>query len=59
MTDKPFGPTSQRTITVYVELGLVGCRRESTIEVDDDAMDDEIEEMARDEMFNMIEWGWR
>lgn len=47
-----------KTIIVTVSNGLVGCKKESKIEVDDDATDDEIEEHAREEMFNMIEWGW-
>lgn len=47
-----------RLIKVSVSLGLVGCRKESTIEVEDDCDRDEIEQMAREEMFTMIEWGW-
>jgi hypothetical protein len=47
-----------KTIEVTVSIGLVGCKRSSTIEVEDDMTDDEIEEEAREAMFNLIEWGW-
>lgn len=47
-----------RLIKVSVSLGLVGCTKRSTIEVDDECDDITIEEIAREEMFNMIEWGW-
>lgn len=47
-----------KTITVYVETGLVNSRVESTIEVDDAASEQEIEEDAREVMFGLIEWGW-
>lgn len=47
-----------KTIRVTVSLGLVGCRRSETIEVEDDCSEDEIEEMARDTMYSLIEWGW-
>lgn len=47
-----------KTIEVYVGVGLVGCKRTETFEIEADATDNEIEEAARDFMFNMIEWGW-
>jgi hypothetical protein len=47
-----------KEIKVYVAMGLVGCRRERTITVDADMTDDEIEDVARDTMFDIIEWGW-
>ena len=47
-----------RTIVVTVSIGLVGCKKKQEIEVEDDTPDDEIEELAREEMFSMIEWGW-
>lgn len=46
-------------ITVTVSIGLVGCKKTSVIEVEDGSDDEAIEESAKDEMFNMIEWGWR
>ena len=48
-----------KTLEVYVSVGLVGCRRSETIEVEDDATEEEIEEVARETMFSMIEWGWK
>lgn len=45
-------------IRVYVQLGLVGCKRETTIEVEDDSSPEDIEEQARDAMLELIEWGW-
>lgn len=48
-----------KTITVHVSTGMQGSDREVEIEVDDDTPDDEIEELARDAMFEMIEWTWR
>lgn len=39
-------------------MGLVGCKRSTTIEVDDDASDEEIEDQAREALFEMIEWNW-
>ncbi len=47
-----------KQITVYLNVGLSGCKRTETLEVDDDLSDEEIEEVARDVMFNMMEWGW-
>lgn len=47
-----------KQITVYLDIGLVGCKREKTIEIEDDTPDDEIEEIAQETMFNMMEWGW-
>lgn len=48
-----------KTLTVYVSVGLVGCKRECQIEVEDDSTDEEIEEAAREALWTMIEWGWR
>lgn len=48
-----------KRIEVHVSVGLVGCRRKATIEVEDDCTDEEIEELAREALFEMIEWGWR
>lgn len=47
-----------KTIEVYVTTGKVGSRCVDTIELDDDCTDAEIEEYARDAMFEMIEWGY-
>ena len=45
-------------VKVYVSLDLVGCKQETEIEVEDDCSEKEIEEMARDAMYEMIEWGY-
>lgn len=45
-------------IKIHVSIGLVGCRREATIDVEDDATEDEIDEIAQEAMFEMISWGW-
>ena len=51
--------TGTYRIKVYVTIGLVGCRREVELDIEDDMTDDEIEELARDTMFEIIEWGWK
>ena len=45
-------------IIVHVSTGYAGCTKREEFEVEDDCSDDEIDEQARDFMFNMIEWGW-
>ena len=40
------------------ETGFANCVHEGEIEVDDDATDEEIDELVRDEVFQEIEWGW-
>lgn len=47
-----------RTIKIYIKTSKVGSQCDDTMEVEDDATDDEIEEMAKDAAFNMMEWGW-
>lgn len=47
-----------KKIRVYVSTGIVGSKRTDEIEVPDDADEDTIDEMARDMMFEMIDWGW-
>lgn len=48
-----------KTIEVTVTMGLVGCRQQTTFEIEDDASDDDIEEAAREAMFELIQWTWR
>lgn len=47
-----------RTIRVTVSMGLVGCKRHGDFEIEDDATDDEIDEVAKEVLFNLIEWNW-
>jgi hypothetical protein len=41
-----------------VSIGLAGCNQAGTIEVEDNATEDDIQERVRDEVFNVVEWGW-
>lgn len=47
-----------KTVTVHVSTNKVGSKCSDEIEVEDDATDDEIEEAAKEVMFNMIEWNY-
>lgn len=47
-----------RKIRVYLNTDLAGCTIEDEFEVDDNASNDEIEEMAKESMFDHIDWGW-
>lgn len=47
-----------RKITWHSENGNVGSDRGDTIEVDDDATDEEIDAIIREEVFNYFSWGW-
>ena len=47
-----------RKIKVFVSLGRVGCHREAEIKIPVDATDEEVEEAAQKQMFEMIDWGW-
>lgn len=45
-------------IKVIVSIGLVGRRREIEFDVDDDSTDDELEEIAKEAMFEVVQWHW-
>lgn len=47
-----------RKIRAYLHTDLAGCTIEDEFEVDDNASNDEIEEIAKDAMFYHIDWGW-
>lgn len=47
-----------KKIKGYVSLSLQGCKKEFEFEVEDDTGESDIEDMAKEEMFNLIEWGW-
>ncbi len=47
-----------RKIEVYVTTGLVGSKKTEVIEVDDDMSDDDIDKVAQECMFQMIDWSW-
>jgi hypothetical protein len=52
-------------LKVWVSLNLVGCRKETTIDIPDEDLEGSsesakeiIEEYAEDAMWQMIEWGY-
>lgn len=47
-----------RKIRWQMSIGLVGCRREGEMEVEDDMSDDEIHEMVWDEATQHLETNW-
>lgn len=47
-----------KTIKVHVSTNRVGSECSDEFEVEDDTTEKEIEEMAKDAMFNMIEWNY-
>lgn len=47
-----------KKIKVWLNTGFAGCVHENEFEVDDDATEEEIEEMAKEIAFNDIDWGW-
>lgn len=47
-----------KTIKGYVRTNKVGSDCEFEFEVEDDCTDEEIEEEAREAMFEQIEWGF-
>lgn len=47
-----------RRIKVYVSTDKIGSKCTRVITVDDDESEDGLAEIAQDEMFNMINWGW-
>lgn len=53
-------PVQKTTRKIRVNVSL--CNQigtaEAVIEVPEDATEEAIEEAAKDEMFNLIEWGW-
>lgn len=47
-----------RLIKVHLNIGLVGADRNDTLEVADDATEEEIEELAREWANDYIDWSW-
>ena len=47
-----------KTIKWYLSIGLAGATQEGEFEIEDDATRQEIEEYAKDKVFNFIEWDW-
>lgn len=46
-------------VKAYVTMGLVGCKREEILDLDDDLSDEDIDESVKEWMFNVIEWSWK
>lgn len=47
-----------KTYTVYVSLGLQGCKRECQIEMEDDSPEEEIQEAALEALWTMVSFSW-
>lgn len=47
-----------KKIKAYLETGFAGCEIEEEFEVEDNATEKEIEEQAREVIFDRISWGW-
>jgi hypothetical protein len=47
-----------KTIRVWVKTNKIGSRCEDEFEIDEDASEEEIEEHAKEIMFNMIDWSF-
>ncbi len=43
----------------WLETGFVGCDHEGYFEVEDNATEEEIDKIAREEAFDNIDWGWK
>ena len=48
-----------KTIVVSIQTNIVGSRCEDEFEIEDNATDEEIEDAAKDIVWNMAEWNWR
>ncbi len=42
----------------YLDIGFAGCKIEEEFEVEDNATEKEIEEQAREAIFDRIDWGY-
>lgn len=47
-----------KTIRVYVSTNKVGSQCETSFQVEDNLSDEEIEEFAKEAMFDLIEWNY-
>lgn len=47
-----------KKIEWYINTGFAGCTHEGEFEVEDNATDDEIEKLVKEEVFNYIDWYW-
>lgn len=47
-----------RTIKRSMETGMQGADWDGEIEVEDSATEEDIDHLVREEVFNIISWGW-
>lgn len=47
-----------KTIVVSISTGYVGSRKECEFEVEDDATEEQINEMALEAMWDMLDYSW-
>lgn len=47
-----------RKIKLWVDTGFYGAMHQEVIEVEDDYMDEDLDGIARDYMFENIQYGW-
>jgi hypothetical protein len=52
------GSEEMKKIKWHAETNMHGSRVEGETEVDDAATDEEIEDQVREEVFNVVSWGW-
>lgn len=47
-----------KKLKLYVSTGKAGSEVEDVIEIEDNTTEEEIEEIAKDWLFNTIDWGY-
>jgi len=47
-----------RKVKLWIDTGYVGANYEEVIEVEDDCSEEELEEIAKDYLYNYIYFGW-
>ena len=47
-----------RTIEWHLETGMNGADWSGQLTVGENVTDEEIEELVREEVFNIVQWGW-
>ena len=52
------GGTKLKKVKWWLETGFAKSIHQGEFEVEDNATDEEIEQMAKDEAFNNIDWGY-
>lgn len=47
-----------KTIEWHIETSTNGCDWDGEVEVEDDATEEEIDGIVREEVFNIVSWSW-